>query len=434
MTKARLDGLYLVVLGALVFVLMGSALETVAPVSTVDFRVVYFSAKCLLDHRDPYNENDLKSTYHVEGGETSKETPILRLTETQYIYPPTAFLLTLPFAVLPFGLAQFLWLAATASSLILAALAMWDVGAKHAPLFSGALICLTLANSELFLVLGNPAGIALGFCVIAVWCFLQERFVWLGILLFALSLMLKPHDVALVWVYFLFAPGKCRKRAAQTLLLVLLLSFPILLWVSHAAPHWIPEMRANLVANSAHGGLSDPGPKSMAAHGIGMIISLQAILSAVRDDPGFYNPITYLLCGGLLAVWLFRVLKTKCSSTESWFALASIAALSVLPIYHRIYDARLLLLAIPASAILWTRRGPLAWTALILNATAILLTGGMPWAVFFILLKHTAWPPTPFFHALRIAVQVAPVPLVLLATVVFYLWVFLRRLPTPGVQ
>jgi hypothetical protein len=434
MTKARLDGLYLVVLGALVFVLMGSALETVAPVSTVDFRVVYYSARCLLDHRDPYNENDLQSIYLFQGGETSKETPIIRLTETQYIYPPTAFLLTLPFAILPFGPAQFLWLAVTASSVILAALAMWDVGAKHAPVFSGALICLTLANSELFLVLGNPAGIVLGFCVIAVWCFIQERFVWLGVFLLALSLMLKPHDVVFVWVYFLFAPGRYRKSAVQTLLLVLLLSLPILLWVSHAVPHWIPEMRANLVANSAHGGLSDPGPKSMAAHGIGMIISLQAILSAIRDDSGFYNPITYLLCGGLLAVWLFGVLKTKYSSTGSWFALAPIAALSMLPIYHRIYDARLLLLAIPASAILWTRRGPLAWTALIVNVSAILLTGGIPWAIFFILLKHIALTPSPFFHALLIAVQVAPVPLILLATGVFYLWVFLRKFPTLSVH
>src|ERR1700728_4453830 len=104
MTKARLDGLYLVVLGALVFVLMGSALETVAPVSTVDFKVVYYSARCLLDHRDPYNESDLGYVYHTEGGESPHDTPSIRETERQYIYFPTAFAVTVPFA--SFGLGR----------------------------------------------------------------------------------------------------------------------------------------------------------------------------------------------------------------------------------------------------------------------------------------------------------------------------------------
>jgi hypothetical protein len=432
MTNARQDGLYLVVLGALVFVLTGSVLESAAPVSAADFRVVYYSARCLLEHRDPYNQDDLKYIYHAEGGETPKDTPILRLTEIQYIYPPTAFVVTLPFAFLPFGYAHLLWLALTASSFVLASFAIWDIGAVYAPVLSGAMVCLCLMNGELFLVLGNPAGIAISLCVVAVCCFLQERLVWLGILCLVVSLMLKPHDAALVWVYLLLGGPSPRKRSLQVLLVILLLSLPILVWVTYVAPHWLPEFRSNLVANSTHGGLSDPGPSSMAAHGIGMIISLQSILTLVKDDPTFYNPVTYLLCGVLFTLWLVRTLRGRFSPAEAWFALAPIATLSMLPIYHRIYDAKLLLLVIPASAMLWIRGGPIAWMAAVLNAAAFLFTGGIPWAAFLSILKHVRIPATPLSHAFLIILQVAPVPFILLVMSLFYLYVFWHRSSIPN--
>src|ERR1700722_6500203 len=156
MTNARRDGLYLVLLGCAVFVLIGSALENAVPVTAADFRVVYYSARCLLEHRDPYNENEMRYTYRVDGGETANDTPTLRRTETQYIYFPSAFPLTVPFAVFPFGPAHILWLAFTAGTLILGAILMWDVGASYAPVLTGALVGLLLANCELFLAVGNP--------------------------------------------------------------------------------------------------------------------------------------------------------------------------------------------------------------------------------------------------------------------------------------
>ena len=43
------------------------------------------------------------------------------------------------------------------------------------------LLCLFLLGSELLLEFGNAAGIAISLCVIAVWCFLKDRFVSAGI-------------------------------------------------------------------------------------------------------------------------------------------------------------------------------------------------------------------------------------------------------------
>jgi hypothetical protein len=427
MTKARRDGLYLVLLGCAIFVLIGSALENAVPVPAADFRVVYYSARCLLEHRDPYNENDMKSTYRVDGGETANDTPTIRRTETQYIYFPSAFPFTIPFALFSFGPAHILWLAVTAGSLILGAILMWDVGATYAPVMTGALICLLLANCELFLAVGNPGGIAIGLCVIGAWCFIRERWILAGILCMSLSLMLKPHDSGLIWVYFLLVGGNNRKRALQTLAVVVGLTLPAALWLSHTAPSWLHELKTNLFANSARGDLSDPGPTSSAGHGIGMMINLQTVISVFRDDPRFYNPVAYVLVGILILIWIIRTVKVPFTPRTAWFALAPIAALSMLPVYHRLYDAKIMLLAIPACAMLWVRGGAIAWISFLLNGAAILLTGGFPWAIFFRLIKQLHLPATPNTTTFLIVMQVFPVPLTLLAFGVFFLYIYLRK-------
>jgi hypothetical protein len=428
MTKTRLDGFYLLLLGSAVFLLMGSALENAAPVTTVDFRLMYYSARCLLEHRDPYKESDLRQIYRTEGGESPQDTPTIRQTQTQYIYFPTAFSLTIPFALLSFGPAHILWLTFTAAGMILGAFLIWQVGANYAPVLSGSLIGLSLANCELFLAIAGPGGIAIGLCLVAVWCFVQERFVSIGIFCMAISLMLKPHDGGLVWLYFLLAGGLMRKRALQTLAALVALSLPSILWVSHVAPDWIRELHSNLVANAGHGGLSDPGPASKAGHGVIMIVSLQPIFAFFRDDPSFYNYASLLVSGGLLLVWLFLTLRSRSSPATAWFALAPISALSMLPVYHRLDDAKLLLLAIPACAMLWKKGGPIAWVAMLVNTTATWLTGAAIWAILFGLIEQQHLHATRWSAKILTIAQVFPVPLILLIVGVFYLWVYSRHI------
>ena len=44
MTSARLDGLYLLLLGGIVFIFLGILAENVNPASMVDFRALYYPA------------------------------------------------------------------------------------------------------------------------------------------------------------------------------------------------------------------------------------------------------------------------------------------------------------------------------------------------------------------------------------------------------
>jgi hypothetical protein len=375
-----------------------------------------------LRHCDPYQQKELLHTYQVEGGETASDTAKIRKIETTYMYLPTAFPVTAPFAVFPFIPAQLLWVTCTAGGFIFASVLTWKFSSNHAPLESACLIGFLLATSELLVVLQNPAGITISLCVLSVWCFLSERYIRIGILCLALSLMLKPHDSGLIWLYFLLAGGIHRKRALQTLAVVIMLSAPVLLWVTHVSPHWIQELHSNLAELSMRGGLNDPGPSSAGAHGLGMMISLQTAISVFWDNPQIYNPASYCICGSLLLIWIIATLRAGYSRAGASLAIAAVTTLTMLFTYHRQHDAKLLLLTVPACAMLWAEEGRIGKIALLITATSLVLTGELSYATLLILL--------PKFHISGQAssvLQVLPIPLILFLTTVFYLWIYLRR-------
>jgi hypothetical protein len=421
MTRARLDGLYLLLLGAAAFSLLSVVLQSAAPVPLTDFRALYYPSRCLLQHHDPYMQSEVLRIYRAEGGDRASDTAETRQVATQDPYPPTAFTFTVPFAMLPWGAAKMLWTLLSMGSLVVASLLIWDLGADYAPILSGALIGFLLANSEVLIITGNAAGIAISLCAVAVWCFFRERFVPAGILCLAASLALKPHDAGLVWLYLLLAGGVYRKRALQTLLATIALSLPGVLWVWLTAPHWMREMYSNLLAYTAHNGLNDPRNASMGPEGI---IDLQTIISVLRNHPRFYNLATYLICIPLLLLLAFVTLRTRPSPKRTWLALAAVAALTLLPIYHRQIDAKLLLLTIPACALLWAEGGRIGRLALLMTATGLIVTADLPWIAVFALIHnlHLSSAGLPW----KIE-RVLPVPPILLAMGVFYLWVYARN-------
>src|SRR6202008_803776 len=115
-----------------------------------------------------------------------------------------------------------------------------------------------LANSATLLYFGNPAGFVVPLCVIGVWCFVEDRYVWLGIACFAVSLAFKPHDSGLVWLYFLLAGGCFRKKALLTLAIVAAFTVPAVLWTTHLSSGWWQEIGEHLQLFSQKGGMNDP--------------------------------------------------------------------------------------------------------------------------------------------------------------------------------
>lgn len=426
-TWRSLPSILVLLLGAGISILWSVSLERTVPGGIMGFPGIYYGTQCLIHHCDPYSVQQLESFYEARGAAVRDDSVQRRQAVTLYVNLPTTFLFVTPFTLLPLHAAQALWATVLVGTFLVAACLMWQLGAARASGVSAFLAFVILANCEVVFAGGNTAGLVVALCVIAVWCFVQARLELIGVLCLAAGLAIKPHDAGLIWIYFLLAGGALRKRALQAAAIAGTLAAVAAVWVSVAAPHWLPEMRTNLAAISAPGGINNPGPASIGANSADMIVDLQTVFSIVRDQPAFYNSATYLACGIVFLVWARAVRRACFSPRTAWFALVAASALSMLVTYHRSYDARLLLLAIPACAELWTEGGATAWIAFALTSATIAFTGDIPLTIVALATDHMQMTAPGFVPKLTAIVIGRPAPLLLLATALFYLWALVHR-------
>jgi hypothetical protein len=434
--RARSDGFLLLCLGSLIFLATGFLMITAQGGMGLDFKMaIYNSARCLFEHRDPYNRADLLQMYIETGGKLPPDCCgdlQTLISETRYVYLPTSFAVIWPFAILPLPVAFVFWTILAAAGFITAAAMMWEVGKAHAPRLTGALLCLLLANSGTLICTGNPSSLAVSLSIIGACCLLRERAVIFGIVCMAMSLALKPQDSSLIWLALFLLGGTVRKRAMQTVAVLAGATAPVLLWVWHIAPHWLNELHSHVSEILAPGALDDPGPANVLKRGTMGYTNLQSVLSLIRDNPRFYNLASYAI--GLLLVGIFVLVTIKFRTSEEgrWLAMAFACAATLLPFYHRNYDSKLLLLTIPACALLWSRKGLMSKVALIVTTMGLLVPSDLPWAIYISLtagLQLTGIWAQLYFYS-----RALPIPCVIAMVALFYLAayaIWLRKSETP---
>ena len=421
-SSARSKGLRLVLLGSAMFSLF-VFMPTSDNTGMIDFMAHYFPARTLLHHGDPYNPDQVLREYLAQRGQ-KHEGSLMQGVATHYPYPPTLFFLTVPFAVLPFSLAKLLWGTLSVSSMIVASLLIWNLGTEYEPRVSGALIAFLLVNGETLAESGTVSALAIGFGSIGAWCFLKQRWEILGTVCLAASLISKPQEFVLIWLCLLLSGRSHRKRACKTLVVAILLSLPSVVWVTHIVPNWPREIAGMISGGTSTGSILDPGPTSVSTPG--SMLNFQVAASLIYNDPHFYNPVTYLICGGLIVFWGF-VTQRPGAPKEIWIALAAIAGLSLLIVYHRRYDSKLLLLALPACTKLWAEGGKIGRVALAVTGSALLFTGDGLWIFVSRLLQRLPPNHSGLLHFLQTVFVVLPAPLSLVALSGFYLWLYASR-------
>lgn len=406
----------------------GFAIVHAATRIIIDFDLIYMGSRATIERVDPYDRIHIGDVYRVSGRpvpsveiDPENPPPIVALQ----VYLPTAFLCVAPFALLPLTSAHILWTFITAAVFTLAALLIWIMVEKDAAAAGFYMIGFMLANCGVLFAGGNPAGLAVALCIIAVWCFLHDRYVAIGMCCLAISLALKPHDAGFIWLYFLLSGKNHRKRALGSLALTCGLALVAILWITPVSPHWITELSNNLAIISQRGGINDPGPAKMQI-GPGMVIDLQSVFSVLWDVPAIYNTLAYLVAGFSLMVWIIAVVRTRFSISGAYFALASASCFTMLPNYHRPYDARLILLTVPACSLLLAKGGRFARIVLAVNAVAFVMVCDLPLAGLA-LLSEARNNASVITSRLGTLLLFRPVPLVLLTLGLFYLAILVQR-------
>ncbi|HEY1254366.1 MAG TPA: hypothetical protein VGF01_06270, partial [Terracidiphilus sp.] len=163
------------------------------------------------------------------------------------------------------------------------------------------------------------------------------------------------------------------------------------------------------------------------AHSSAMVIDLQAAIAIFHNDPRVYNFLSYLICGGMLLAAAVQILRKQFSPRSAWLALAAVSALTMLVTYHKPWDAKLLLLTIPACAMLSTEGKKIQWMALLVTASGLIFTGDIPLGILTVIADHQHLGTTSFLEKLKTVLLIRPASMMLVVVAIFYLWMLLRR-------
>jgi hypothetical protein len=347
---------------------------------------------------------------------------------TTCMYLPTGVIAMVPLALLPWSAAHLIWAFLTAGCFLFAAYLMWDAAAEWSPRIAGILMLLVLSGNAMVLKVGNSAAVVIGLCAIAVWCFVRERYITVGVLCLAAALALKPQNAGFIWLYFLLASPAHRKRALQALGVVAVIAVISLLWMRQVSPNWTVELHNNVQAtfgpgqmNSPDSPLIDPGVNGPT------IASLQTVTSLFWQDVRIYSPVAYLALAPLLLIWIWSVLRRGEAWGAPWIELAAILPVTILFGYHRQYDTGLLMIAFPACAMLSCQSRRIGRLAVGFTFAAVLLSNDLVLHDIGNLSLSLRINHPGVILTLVYSVLGRPVVWAMLALAVFYAWVLWRR-------
>jgi Glycosyltransferase family 87 len=415
-------GLAAVALGALTFLLVPIRHFHAIVLQGVDFKTVYSSSKCLLDACDPYDSVALLQEYRRGQGDFSRGADLSAFEPHQALYPPSSLFWVVPFALLPWKPALVAWVTVSGILFVTAAFLIADLAQEWGSPVPLVLLGFFVATSTLLLTTAQPSGIAISLCVIGVWSLFRGRAAIAGNVCFALSLALKPQIGGLILVYFLLSGHRRRLRSVVILVMAALFCMPGVIWTAQipAAVHWPHELGTNLAASASRGSINDPGPTSYNAI---LVTDLQSIVAVFVDAPKIYNPVSWIVVGVLLLLWSFVALRATHSVRKDLLGVATIACLALLPIYHRHYDVRLLILTFPALGLLFSE-GRIPGVLAMLASLAV-ICGSHPTLIREHLGRHlNTLGPIETVLLLRTS------PVILLLTGILYLSYFVQTLRT----
>lgn len=348
-----------------------------------DFVPVYTGARCLLHGCNPYVTSQLKQQYFQAGGIAS-EQPQWNLAVP--VYPPSTFLALVPLALLTYPVARLFWFLSNGCLFVTAAALILSMCPQSHRWFASILVSFILATSGILLYQGQPSALAISLLVIGIYIFHRDRFLLLGAILLALSLAVKPQIGGLI-VLYLIARGIHRRYAAAAMAgaLTLLLSGGLILSLHPSSINWTSDIHTNISTILKAGGSGDPRPANVSAIGYP---NLQAITSVFFHSAREYNAAAYAIFLVFLAVLVTALQRTKTNPETYLISIGALAVLSLTPIYHRSYDARLLLITIPAIVIVFHKR---RFLGVVISALTLLAVISVQFRVQTFLLNHAMW-------------------------------------------
>ena len=274
-------------------------------------------------------------------------------------YPLTCFVLLAPIAILPWHIAQAFWLIVSLlaySATVLSLVVLTGLRRSPQSMYAFLAITLALAPFQTGLAAGSVVIVAVGLIAGTVWAARFEHNALAGVLI-ALAIALKPQ-IGLPFLFYYLVRRKWRLTLIATGLVTMLAAVAMIRMRIGDAP-WMQSYLYDNKVLFAPGSLGDFTELNPTRFGL---ISLQIPFYAILGNRNVANIVAVLIALTLGILWLFLATRTG-NNRDELLELSALAVLSLLPVYHRLYDASLLIF-------------PLAWGFVALSGRLKLLAKG----------------------------------------------------------
>jgi hypothetical protein len=301
-----------------------------------DFAGIYLASTAWVNALDPY---DSKSSYRLWVGAkgTPDERPELKVPA---VYPITVLTLTSPLTFLRWSYARFIWMLINCLAfygLLVALIVLAELRFDDWRAISLITACLMLYPVHVAVAMGQPTILAIFCGVLSIWTAASNRYLFSGILL-ALSLSLKIqlgipflcyHVIRRQWVILGFCIGG--------MMVIITIGILKLGWGNYS---WIISWTKRIQEVFTPGGLNDPTIRNPYCF---HLLNLQFPLSMmIKNNIVIANWLTMMIVAieGCILVKHMQVNN----NFDMLLSLSTIAVVSLLPMYHRYYDASILVL------------------------------------------------------------------------------------------
>ncbi len=342
-----------------------------------DFISPYIQAKAWSRGMDPYSPRNLVVLWPTDvrrfaflDPDLADGTLVLK-RGIPTAYPPTSLVLLSPFAWLPWLAAHAVWLVISVLAYgitVLSLVSLAGFGWQEQRTYAFLALALALAPVHTGLAAGNIVIVAIAACALAVLSARRQQSVVAGVLI-AVAVSLKPQ-VGLPFLVYYLLRRRWRISAVAVSLVGILAAVAILRLAASHAP-WVDSYRYNnkvLFASGSLGDFTEGNPLRYS------LVNLQVLTyTLVPDRPkAIAFALTVSTVMGL--AWLLLVMRRNIRN--DLLEISAITVLSLLPLYHRLPDASLLVFPLSWSlAALSGRLKPFAIGTLIL-ILAFLVPGG----------------------------------------------------------
>ena len=337
-----------------------------------DFLSPYIQAKAWAHGADPYTAESLVAWWPPDNPrplfvKTDAGTGDLEKKRgVPSPYPVTSLVLLAPFTFLPWRIAVSLWCAVSVAAVITAVFAVLAIcGCRPSEVRSQLFLAAVFALAPLHtgMATGNPAILVVGLIACTLWASYAGMEKTAGVLL-ALAICLKPTVAGGLLLYYLLR--RHWSVVVTTCATAATIGVVGLSRLALAGVRWIPSYLQNSRRMFAAGSIDD---FSRAAELRFHLINSQVFVGGLFSDASTANLIARLLGAMLLGCWIWIRWRRRTSS--GLLEVSAILILSLIAVYHRFYDATLLIF-------------PLAWSLLLARQRSVPLVTLVAIAPFFV--------------------------------------------------